>query len=182
MALLVLGNPSSGFADLSSYDASIVDDETVGGLVPAAKLTEATSFDGGNSRAFHFGATSGEVTMEFVLEGDPAATSGAGYLAVGSNSSSSLRYEQWSNTGQLGFTQIGVLDYVFSPAVPSPSAAVHLAYVWDGDGRMDLYENGVLVGQRTGVVGSFAMPSGNGFLGNGTRARVRTVWWGRCTG
>ncbi len=176
--LFASAHPGSGFADLAAYDASITADETTGGLVPSAKLLTAASFTGGNSQAFDFGATSGDVTMEFILEGDPAASGAVGYLAVGSDSSSSLRYEQWSDTGQLGFTESGVLDYVFSPSVLSPTAPVHIAYVWDGDGRMNLYENGVDVGQRTGVDGSFNMPSGSGFLGGvggGSQGMVGTI-------
>ena len=113
---------------------------------------------------------SGESTFEFIVEGDPVAGGRDGYLAVGSNSSSSLRYEQWSDTGQLGFTQGGVADYTFSPLVLSPTEATHVTYVWDGDGRMDLYLDGTLVGQNTAVASSFNMPTGNGLLGNNSAA------------
>lgn len=156
----------SAHASLTLYDEAIAADETGAGPVPASKLTVAVTLDGSNRSAFNFGAVSGDSTYEFVVEGDPVAGGQDGFLAVGSNSSSSLRYEQWNDTGQLGFTQGGVADYTFSPLVLSPTEATHVAYVWDGDGRMDLYLDGTLVGQNTSVASSFGMPTGAGFLGN----------------
>ncbi|MGI9241175.1 MAG: LamG-like jellyroll fold domain-containing protein, partial [Verrucomicrobiales bacterium] len=173
---LALAQP--GHASLALYDATISDDEGGAGLVPVAKSTSATVLNGSNSGAFDFGANSGAVTMEFIVEGDPQAGGRDGFLAVGANSSSSLRYEQWDDTGQLGFTQGGVADYLFSPLVLSPTDATHVTYVWDGDGRMDLYLDGTVVGQATGVSGAFSMPSGNGFLGNnsaGSEGMVGTI-------
>ncbi|MDA7513836.1 CotH kinase family protein [Akkermansiaceae bacterium] len=157
-------------ASLKLYDQSLAADEIGGGPISIAKLTSATTLNGSNSFAFNFGAVSGESTFEFIVEGDPVAGGRDGYLAVGSNSSSSLRYEQWSDTGQLGFTQGGVADYTFSPLVLSPTEATHVTYVWDGDGRMDLYLDGTLVGQNTAVASSFNMPTGNGLLGNNAAA------------
>ena len=168
----------SSRASLDHYDQSLAADEIGGGPVPISKLTSATSLNGSNSFAFNFGAVSGESTFEFIVEGDPVAGGRDGYLAVGSNSSSSLRYEQWSDTGQLGFTQSGVADYTFSPIVLSPTKATHVTYVWDGDGRMDLYLDGTLVGQSNGVASSFNMPTGNGLLGNnsaGNEGMVGTI-------
>ena len=98
----------SSRASLNLYDQSLAADEIGRGPVPISKLTSATSLNGSNSFAFNFGTVSGESTFEFIVEGDPVAGGRDGYLAVGSNSSSSLRYEQWSDTGQLGFTQSGV--------------------------------------------------------------------------
>ncbi|MDB4531690.1 CotH kinase family protein, partial [Akkermansiaceae bacterium] len=157
-------------ASLKLYDQSLAADEIGGGPISIAKLTSATTLNGSNSFPFNFGAVSGESTFEFIVEGDPVAGGRDGYLAVGSNSSSSLRYEQWSDTGQLGFTQGGVADYTFSPLVLSPTEATHVTYVWDGDGRMDLYLDGTLVGQNTAVASSFNMPTGNGLLGNNAAA------------
>ena len=168
----------SSRASLNLYDQSLAADEIGGGPIPISKLTSATSLNGSNSFAFNFGTVSGESTFEFIVEGDPVAGGRDGYLAVGSNSSSSLRYEQWSDTGQLGFTQSGVADYTFSPIVLSPTKATHVTYVWDGDGRMDLYLDGTLVGQNNGVASSFNMPTGNGLLGNnsaGNEGMVGTI-------
>jgi hypothetical protein len=145
--VFVSGLPSK--ASLKLYDQSLAADEIGGGPISISKLTSAATLNGSNSFAFNFGAVSGESTFEFIVEGDPVAGGRDGYLAVGSNSSSSLRYEQWSDTGQLGFTQGGVADYTFSPLVLSPTEATHVTYVWDGDGRMDLYLDGTLVGQNT---------------------------------
>jgi len=167
---LVFVSGLSSKASLKLYDQSLAADEIGGGPISISKLTSATTLNGSNSFAFNFGAVSGESTFEFIVEGDPVAGGRDGYLAVGSNSSSSLRYEQWSDTGQLGFTQGGVADYTFSPLVLSPTEATHVTYVWDGDGRMDLYLDGTLVGQNTAVASSFNMPTGNGLLGNNAAA------------
>lgn len=178
LAAFALVMPSLGHASLALYDAAITEDAGGAGPVPIAQLTSAVTFSGSNRSAFDFGATSGSVTMEFIVEGDTTAGGRDGYLAVGSNSTSSLRFEQWDDTGQLGFTQGGVADYLFSPLVLSPSEATHVTYVWDGDGRMDLYLDGTLVGQNTSASGAFAMPTGNGFLGNnagGSEGMVGTV-------
>lgn len=162
---LVLSSPCIRAA-LADYDSAITDDQINGGLTPVAKLTAPATFNGSNSQAFDFGASSGAATLEFIVEGDPVAGGADGYLAVGANSTSNLRYEQWNDTGQLGFTQLGVADYLFSPLVLAPSEPTHVTYVWDGDGRMDLYLDGALSGQNTGASNAFEMPAGNGFLGN----------------
>ncbi|MFO1498035.1 MAG: LamG-like jellyroll fold domain-containing protein [Verrucomicrobiota bacterium] len=149
---------------LAPYDAVIAADKA-SGLVPISQLTNAVTLTGTGAVPFDFGATSGDITMEFIVEGDPAGRSD-GYLAVGENSSSNLRYAQWENTGQVGFTQLGVADYLFTPPIYSPTAPTHLVYVWNAaEFSMNLYTNGVLAGTATGVSDSFAMPTGAGFLG-----------------
>jgi len=168
----------SAGGSLTLYDQEIAADEAGAGPFPVAKNTSAVVLNGSNNSAFNFGATSGAVTCEFIVEGDPAAGGRDGFLAVGANATSSLRYEQWDDSGQLGFTQGGVADYTFNPSVLSPTDPTHVTYVWDGDDRMDLYMNGVLVGQNTSASTAFEMPSGNGFLGNnaaGSEGMVGTI-------
>lgn len=165
-------------ASLESYDAAIASD-TVGGLVPLARLTASVTLTGANRVAFNFGNSSGDVTMEFILFGNPAAIAASAYLAVGANTGSNLRYEAHNNTGQVGFTQLGVEDYRFSPAVSSPTLPTHLTFVWDAALRtMRLYTNGVLAGTRSGASASFAMPAGQGWLGgnpSGSELMVGTI-------
>ncbi|HTG42896.1 MAG TPA: hypothetical protein VK633_00065, partial [Verrucomicrobiae bacterium] len=92
---------------LTAYDAAITADTTA----PAAKLTSLVTLDGTAGAPFDFGATSGDATMEFILQGNPTAGPD-GYLAVGENTPIiSLRYAQWQNTRQMGFTLGGVADY-----------------------------------------------------------------------
>ena len=56
----------------------------------------------------------------------------------------SLKLEQYSNTFNVGFTQLGVADYVFSPAYSVPvNTWTHLAFVGTSSG-VSLYANGVL--------------------------------------
>src|SRR5688572_5892295 len=146
---------------LGAYDAAI----TASTTAAVARLTNSVTLDGTNGVPFDFGATSGDVTMEFILEGDPTAGPD-GYLAVGENTVSSLRYAQWQNTRQMGFTQGGVADYLFAPGVPSPTIATHVAYAWNAEAlSMKIYVNGVLSGTITNVSAEFAMPTGAGFLG-----------------
>ncbi len=175
---VLLGAPGPARASLTAYDSSVVADASAG-LQPAAQLTNSTTFTGANRLAFHFGTSSGDAAIEFIVEGNPAAIAGAAYLAVGTNVSSNLRYEQWQNTGQLGFTQLGVFDYLFAPGVPSPAQATHIAYVWVASSRtMKLYLNGSLAGTATGVSAAFAMPTGQGWLGgnpSGTETMVGVI-------
>jgi hypothetical protein len=163
---------------LDAYDAAILEDEAAG-LAPLARLTNGVTFNGAGGAPFDFGANADDVTMEFIVEGNPAAINPSGYLAVGANATSNLRYDQWNNTAQMGLTQLGVADYFFTPAVPSPIWPTHVAYVWSAaDATMKVYVNGVLAGTVSGVSSSFAMPTGAGWLGanpGGTEAMVGRI-------
>jgi hypothetical protein len=120
---------------------------------------------GAGGVSFNFGEGSGDQTFEFILEGNPDVDT-TETLAVGTNTSSILRYECGDNSGQLGFTQIGVLDYLFNPGVPSPTQMTHVTYAWDAaNTTVKLFTNGVLAGTTTGVDPSFVMPGGLGWLG-----------------
>jgi hypothetical protein len=162
---------------LSAYDNAIVA-SAAGGLTPTARLFAPVTLTGVGGAPFSFGANADDATIEFILEGDPTANNTA-YLAVGENALSSLRYELWDNTGQLGFTQTAVADYSFTPGVPSPTTATHVAYAWDAAATtMKVYVNGVLAGTATGIDANFAMPTGVGRLGNnagGAEPMVGTV-------
>lgn len=177
-ASFLAGGVGAARASLAAYDTLITED-AAGGLAPLARLTTAAILTGANRVAFNFGTNSGNVTIEFILEGNPAAIAASGYLAVGANSVSNLRYEQHNNTGQLGFTQLGVLDYLFSPAVPSPTLPTHVTYAWNAAAQtMKLYLNGALAGTRSGVNAAFAMPAGQGWLGgnpSGGETMVGTI-------
>ena len=88
---------------LIAYDDKIAFDN--GGGLPHTAISSATlTFDTTNSELFDFGAISGSSTIEFIVSGDPVAGGQNGFLAVGSNGTHSLRYEQWNDTGALGFT------------------------------------------------------------------------------
>ena len=94
--------------------------------------------------------------MEFILSGDPVAGGRDGFLGVGANATFSLRYEQWDDTGQIGFTHGGVADYVFTPAISSPTTPTHVAYQWDG-ATMSLYVDGVLGGTTAAARALYSM-------------------------
>lgn len=165
LAASLVGLPVVARASLETYDAAIAND--IGdGLVPVSRLTTPAAVNGTARAAFDFGNVTGDATFEFILEGDSTPSFGAVCLAVGSNTKSVLRYEQWQNTGKLGFTQLGVEDYFFNPSIPSPRGPLHLVYAWKSSERtMWLYLNGLKVGSRSGVDNGFAMPTGPGYLG-----------------
>jgi hypothetical protein len=151
-------------ATLLSYDALIASDN--GGALPYETIsTSSLSFDGNNGADFDFGSISGSATMEFIVAGDAAAGGRDGFLGVGSNATFSLRYEQWDDTGQLGFTHGGVADYTFDPPVTSPATQTHIAYQWhEPTSTMSMYIDGSLAG--TATASGFEMPTGAGSLGN----------------
>ncbi len=154
---------SSAKAALTDYDAAIANDNA-GTLPYAAISTASVSFDTTSGAPFDFGAVSGSSTIEFIVGGDPVAQGRDGFLAVGANGTWNLRYEQWDDTGQLGFTHLGVADYLFDPPVATPVDPTHIAYRFDQTTEtMDLYVGGVLAGSQSGP--GYEMPAGAGFLG-----------------
>ncbi len=179
LVLLFAIGATTAIASLPAYD-TVVNSDATNGLPTLAKLTNTVTFTGANREPFNFGAGSGDVTIEFILVGNPSAGGASSYLAVGTNTASNLRYKQFNNTGQLGFTQLGVLDYLFTPGVPSPQIPVHIAYIWESGPRtMKLYLNGSFAGSVSGVSAAFAMPNGQGWLGGnptGTETMVGTVY------
>lgn len=177
LAILAL-TLGSAHASLTDYDLAIRTD-SVAGTKPIASLTNAVSLFKTNKQAFAFGSATGDASIEFVVEGDPVAGGADGFLAVGVNSTSSLRFEQYNNTGQMGFTLGGVADYLFTPAVPSPNIPVHVTYVWTTNNQtLRLYLNGSVAGSATGVNPGFQMPRGAGYLGNnsaGSEGMIGTI-------
>ena len=161
-ALCLVLSTVPGRAALSDYDATITADAAAG-PVPTARLTNAVTFTGTNSSLFNFGTVTGDGTFECIVEGTPSTADG--YLAVGANSTSNLRFEQWNNTGQMGMTQLGVADYLFTPAVVTPTVIRHITYVWNGAGTMKLYVDGALAGTNSAVTTAFGLPTGAGRLG-----------------
>ncbi|MGI8603929.1 MAG: CotH kinase family protein [Verrucomicrobiales bacterium] len=164
------------WSSLADYDAAITADGQAG-VTPTAKLTNPATFTGANSTPFNFGSISGASSMEFIVEGTPSGIDA--WLAVGSNSLSNLRFEQWRDTGLMGFTQLGVADYLFSPPVATPTSPTHVAYVWNGAGAMKIYLDGVHAATTAGVTSAFGMPTGAGRLGNnasGTEGMVGTIY------
>jgi len=162
----------SGEGFLAAYDSVIAADHgDDAGLIPyQALLSVPADFDATNGSPFDFGLVSGDATFEFILEGDPEGGGRDGFLAVAENATFSLRYEQWDDTGSLGFTQGGVEDYVFTEEgdaalLSSPTSPTHVAYLWQSALQtMTLYVNGELAGTHQGS--SFEMPTGLGVLGN----------------
>ncbi len=174
LGILALAASSLHGASLVDYDAAI---DTSGFT---SRSTTAATFDGSNIVAFDFGAIAGDATFEFIISGDPAAGGRNGYIGrADANPANSLRYEQWDNTGQLGFTRGGVADNTFSALdAASPSADTHVTYRWtQGTGTMDLFINGAPTDSIAGA--TFEMPTGPGHLGNvadaGTEGMIGTI-------
>ena len=160
-----------GDASFAAYDAAIDADHGNGnGSHPyQAVLREPATFDGAEAIEFDFGEITDDATFEFIVEGDPVEGGRDGFLAVGEDPVDNLRYEQWDDTGQLGFTRLGVRDNLFDPEddpdlLLSPEVATHVTYRWEAEElNMELYINGLLAG--TSVGNEFAMASGVGWLG-----------------
>lgn len=162
---------------LTAYDAAVTADAGTG-LTPTAKQASNVVLNGTGGVDFDFGANADDITMEFILEGNPGFANGA-YLAVGENSGSKLRYEVWGLADQIGFTLLGVADYI-SPGVALPTLPTHVTYVWDAAAlTMKSYVNGVLAGTSTNINAGFAMPTGFGRLGanpTGTETMMGTIY------
>ena len=58
-----------------------------------------------------FGDLPGDSTYTFFLNG----VKGGGSTAIAGNDAFALKLDQWNNTGKIGFTEFGVVDYVFEP-------------------------------------------------------------------
>lgn len=171
-------------AGLNSYDAAI-DADHEGALPYVAVSRETMEFDTTNGIEFDFGPVEESSTIEFVVSGDHTVAQD-GFLAVGENATWNLRYEQWNDTGLLGFTHLGVEDYLFTPAegvddeaLESPAEPTHVTYRWDqASTTMELYLNGVLSGTNDEAT-EYEMPTGLGFLGakdaDGTEGMSGTI-------
>ncbi len=90
----------------------------------------------------------GDWSAEFILDRVGSKTSSVLIRGIPfAVPSTALKLEQFPNTEQVGFTQYGVKDYTFSPAVPTPlNQWMDLVYVNHAGAGMDLYLDGKLVG------------------------------------
>ena len=64
-----------------------------------------------------------------------------------------LRLDQWNNTGQVGFTEFGVADYLFDSGYSAPlDEFVHLTFVGDPLDGVTLFVNGEESGENPNFV------------------------------
>jgi hypothetical protein len=162
-ALSLTFSPLPVQASLDDYDREIARDREAG-LSPTAVLTRAVTFDGRTAFPFDYGPVNGSATVEFIASGDPAAGGDSGFLGVGTNATWNLRFEQWNDTAQLGFTHLGTADYRFTPAVASPTQPTHVAFRYEAEtGVMQVFLDGEPAGSATAP--DFEMPTGWGWLG-----------------
>lgn len=161
-AAVFVWETSPARASLEACHAAIAAD-AAGVLQPVATLTSAVTLTESGGEPFNFGANSGDMTMEFIVDGDMSANINS-HLAVGENTGSNLRHEGWNNTGQVGSTQLGVADYFFTAPVPSCTWPTHLAYIWNATAlSVTLCVHGSLAGTTSDISDTFAMPTGQGF-------------------
>jgi hypothetical protein len=94
----------------------------------------------------NIGALSGDITYEFIVNGQERAAAGSLIGSLTGGQSQAIRFEQWQATGLFGATQYGVADYSFG--VPTVfNTDVDLAFVVDSAaGTTTLYVNGVDTG------------------------------------
>lgn len=98
----------------------------------------AVRFDGTDDYVFVDGTDlAGDWTAEFI------ASAGAGGASQGlqGGATMAIKAEQWNDTGNLGYTNFGVVD--IDLAVPTPDTLSHLVFVQTAAG-VDLYVNGAL--------------------------------------
>ena len=95
-----------------------------------------------------FGDLPGDSTYTFFLNG----FKGGGSTAIAGNDAFALKLDQWNNTGNIGFTEFGVVDYVFEPwGQGSPETVfeenIHLTFVNNKTvGEVLIYVDGELAG------------------------------------
>jgi len=108
------------------------------------------TFDGNDDQILLGGGTlGGDWTAEFVLK--KLGVEQAGTLMR--QYPYALRLDQWKNTGQVGYTQFGVKDYLLTPAVFAPTDEfVHLVYVGDPASGISAYVNGQLAGTNPNYI------------------------------
>jgi len=151
---------------LNAYDNAI-EASAVAGPLPTARLFAPVTLTGAGGVNFFFGTNSGDGTMEFILEGDPSASASSSLAVGATNTASRLDFQTWQATGQMGFTEGGVADYLLTPGVPSPTTATHVTFAWGATAAtMKVYVNGAPAGARSGVSALFALPSDVGVLGD----------------
>ncbi len=122
----------------------------------------------------NIGTLTGDITYEFVVNGQDRATAGSLMGSLTGGQSQAIRFEQFPNTGTYGATRYLIADYDFG--VPTTfDADVHLAFVVNSAaGTTSLFVNGV----DTGATVPFALTlnglvaigntdlGGGGFLGD----------------
>ena len=107
-----------------------------------------------------FGGTTGNVviggsnvtgpwTAEFVLQNFRAGSTGV----LLDSATTSLRLDQFPNTGQVGYTLYGVADYTFTPGISTPLGQyTDITFVGDPTTGVSLYVNGQLVGSNPNYI------------------------------
>jgi hypothetical protein len=60
------------------------------------------------------GAVSGDITYEFIVNGDPPTASSALMGSLAGGQGEAIKFEQWNKTGHYGATKFGVADYEFN--------------------------------------------------------------------
>lgn len=115
----------------------------------------AFRFDGSTGYLLDNGATnipSGWTVCLWVNRQNAPGTS----AALMGDGTYALKLEQYNATHKVGFTQVGVADYLFSPAYTVPAGVwTHLAFV-GVSGSVMLYTNGVFEGSTN--VSNFPLP------------------------
>ena len=110
----------------------------------------AARFDGADDQVWLGGSNlAGPWTAEFLLN----------HLAIESvgsilrSASYALRLDQWQDTGRVGYTAVGVADYLVTPDVIAPlDKWTHLAFVADPASGIQVFLDGVLAGTNPNYI------------------------------
>jgi len=148
-------------ADLAKFDSAVMASANENLVNPTAQLAAPVTLDGSQFVPFDFGAISNSATIEFILSGDSSATTSA-VLAVGANSTWELRANQHNDNENMGYTHLGVEDYL--SGVPSSDEAKYVVFRFIRNiSIMEIYLDGLLASRD--FAWEFQMPTGNGFVG-----------------
>ena len=129
--------------DFLDYSGNSVDGSEVGGpqFVPG-RIGQAIDIDSTSGEYINLGvsdiAPPWSVSLWAKRTGDNTAA------AILDSPAYSLRLEQWPDTHQVGVTEYGLVDHVFSYSAPL-NTWVHLVYIGDGS-AVSLYADGSYIG------------------------------------
>ena len=123
------------------------------GVFGPAEASEFTGADGNYVSSSDVERMTGPASYEYILFGRDLGVAQALHTEDSAANNTSLRFEQWDNTGQLGFTEFRVADYFLTPVeggrVASPfNQWSHLVFVRNpaGPELVSVYLNGRLAG------------------------------------
>lgn len=92
------------------------------------------------------GAVSGDITYEFIVNGNPPLASSALMGSLVGGQGEAIKFEQWNKTGHYGATKFGVADYEFNANTAFGTDVALDFVVNSAAGTTELFVNGAATG------------------------------------